>query len=117
MGPERAVRRQRLGGVDVERGAAERAVIEALQDVGFVLQPAAAGIDQDRSAERAAAIQFREQRAVEDVPGLRRQRQQADQDIGATQECVELRLAVKAIDAVDLSSGSGSSPRRESRTA
>ena len=52
--------------------------------------------------------------AVENVPRLRRQRQQADQDVGPPQERLELRFAVKAFDAVDLLSGSGSSPRRES---
>src|SRR4029453_13642565 len=81
VGPERAVHRQRLGGVDVERGGTERAVVEAPPDVGFVLQAAAAGIDHDRRAERTVAIEFFKQRAVENVPCLRRQRQQADQDV------------------------------------
>ena len=101
VGPEPAVRRQRLGLVDVERSAAERAVVEALQDVRLVLQAAAPGIDQHRRAERAVAIEFFKQRAIEDVPRLRCQRQQADQDVGPPQERLDLLLAVKAIDAVD----------------
>src|SRR5947207_10387841 len=35
VGPERAVHRERLGGVDVERGATERGVVQASQDGGF----------------------------------------------------------------------------------
>jgi len=52
MGPEPAVGRQRLGGVDVDRHGAERAVIEACQNISFILQPAAPGIDQYRRAQR-----------------------------------------------------------------
>src|ERR1700751_5684450 len=48
MGPERALRWQRLLGKDVERGGAERAVVEAGNDVSLVLQTAAGGIDHDR---------------------------------------------------------------------
>src|SRR5437016_8381263 len=102
MGPERAVRWRRFSGVDVERRSPERAVIQALQDVGFVLQAAAAGVDQDRRADRAVAVEFGEQVAIEDVPRIRRQRQQADQNIGLPQKRFELRLAMKALDAVDL---------------
>ena len=79
-------------------------------DVGFVLQAAAAGVDQDRRAERAVAVEFGEQIAIEDVPRLRRQRQQADQDVGPSQECSSCAFAVKAFDAVDLLPGCGSSP-------
>src|ERR1700685_4380721 len=50
MGPERAVRWQRLLLVDVERYAAERAVIEAGENVGLVLQAAAGGVDPGRTA-------------------------------------------------------------------
>ena len=102
MRPERAVGRQRLRRVDIERGGAERAVVKALQDVGFVLQPAAAGIDQDRRAHRAVAVELCEQSPIQDVPRIRRERQQTDQDIGPLQKRLELRLAVKAFDAVDL---------------
>src|ERR1700675_1616428 len=102
MAPERALWRQRFGGVDVERGGAERAVVEALQDVGLILQAAAAGIDQDRRAHRAGAVELCEQAAIQDMPRLRRQRQQADQDVGLAQERLQLRLAVKAFDAVAL---------------
>ena len=87
--------------VDVERGATERAVVEALQDICLVLQAAAPGVDQNRRAERAVAIEFFKQRAIENVPRLRCQRQQADQDVGPPQERLDLLLAVKAIDAVD----------------
>ena len=48
-------------------GNAERAVVEALQDVGLVLQSAAPGIDQDRRADRAVAIEFPEQPPVQDL--------------------------------------------------
>src|SRR3954447_25798709 len=102
MTPEPAVFRQRFGGIDIERRATERAVIEALQDVALVLQAAAAGVDQNRRAERAGAIQLGEEVAVEDVPRLWRQRQQADQDVGPPQERLDLRLAVKAIDTCNL---------------
>jgi len=91
-----------LGFVDIERGGTQRAVIEARQDIGFILQSAAAGIDQHRRTQRAAAIQFRKQIAIEDVPGVRRKRQQADEDIGLPQERVEVPCAMEAFDAVDL---------------
>ena len=102
MRPERTVGRQRLGRVDIERGGAERAVVQALQDIGFVLQPAAAGIDQDRRAHRTVAMELRKQFMIEDVPSIRRERQQTDQNIGGLQKRPQLRLAVKAFDAVDL---------------
>src|SRR6185295_2836223 len=67
--------------------------------LGLVLQAAAAGIDQDRRAERARSIQRRKQVAVEDMPRLAGQRQQADQDVGLAQKRFESLLAVKATDA------------------
>jgi len=78
MRPERAVRRKRLIGEDVERCGAERAVVEALQDIGFVLQPAAPGIDQDGRTERTIPVELYEQFPVQDVPRIRCERQQAD---------------------------------------
>src|SRR3954454_6315316 len=56
MAPERAVRRQRLGLEYVQRRRAKRAVVQAVQQLRLVLQPAAAGIDQHRRAERAGSI-------------------------------------------------------------
>ena len=50
----------------------------------------------------AGPIEFCEQSAVEDVPRLRGQRQQADQDVSAPQKRVEPGSAMKACDAVDL---------------
>ena len=58
MGPERAIGRKRLIGENVERRGAERAVVKARQNVGFVLQPAAPGIDQDRRPQRAVPVEF-----------------------------------------------------------
>src|SRR5258707_4870063 len=72
VGPEPAVRRQRLGRINVERRAAERAVVEALQDICLVLQCPPSGLDSHPRAERGVAIQFREQFAIENVPRLRR---------------------------------------------
>src|SRR6478752_5348561 len=102
MAPERARWRQRLRLVDVERSGSKRAIVEAAQNVGFVLQSATAGIDQDRRAERAVAVKPRKEIAVEDVPRVRRQRQQADQDVGLPQERLELSTALEAGDALDL---------------
>src|SRR5439155_13303051 len=39
--------------------------------------------------------------AIQDVPGVRRERQQANENIGPFQERTELLLAVKAFDAID----------------
>src|SRR5665213_4434697 len=99
MSPERAVRRQRFLFVDVERDATERTVIETGEEFRLILQAAASGVDHDRRAERTAAVELGEQLAIEHMPRIRRQRQQADQDVGASQEGFELRRAVKAFDA------------------
>src|ERR1700733_2878819 len=53
VGPEWTVLWQRFGCKDIERNRAERAVVKTRQNIGFVLQSAAAGIDQDRRAQRA----------------------------------------------------------------
>src|ERR1700744_2543282 len=95
MGPERAVLWLRLLFVDVERDAAERAIVEAGQNIFFVLQAAAAGGDHDRRAKRAGAVELREQLSIEHMPRIARQRQQADQDVGTPQERLELRFAMK----------------------
>ena len=47
-GPERAFERQRFLFEDVERGAAQRAVDEAGDDIRLYLAAPAAGIDEDR---------------------------------------------------------------------
>src|SRR6266478_1766628 len=47
MGPERAVGWKRLVGEDVERRGAKRAIVKASQNVGFVLQSAPPGIEED----------------------------------------------------------------------
>src|ERR1700676_5722210 len=101
MGPERAVGSKRFIGENIQRRRAKRAVIQACQDLGFVLQAAAAGIDQDRRTHRAAMVELCEQSAIQNVSGIRRQRQQADQNIGCLQKRFKLRGAVKAVDPVD----------------
>jgi hypothetical protein len=103
MDPERAVRRQRFLGEDIERGGAEGAVVKTGEKIVFVLKTAAAGIDQDRRAHRARAVQCLEHIAVENVPRLLRQRQQANQDIGPPKERREAAIAGKAFDAFDAS--------------
>ena len=101
MGPERAVGRQRLG--TRTRRATRRPACRrpGRQDIGFVLQPAAAGIDQDRRRRAGWCGRALRKLAVQDMPRVRRQRQQADQDVGPPQKRVELRFAVKAVDARD----------------
>src|ERR1700737_2128890 len=102
MRPEWAVRRKRFRCEDIKRSRAERAVVKAFQNVGFRLQPASPGIDQDWRAHRAISVEPCEQFAVQNVPRIWRERQQADQDIGSSQKRFELRFAVKARDPVDL---------------
>src|SRR5437868_1501763 len=114
MGPERAVGRKRLIGEDIERRRAERAVVETCQNVGFVLQPAPPGIDQDRRAQRAVPVEFRKQPALQDMPRIHRERQQANENIGPFQERTELRLSVKAFDTIDPLRSSA--PARDAKT-
>src|SRR3979411_2010964 len=57
MRPERAVRRQRFRCEDIKRSSAQRAVVKAFQNVGFRLQPASPGIDQDRRTHRAISVE------------------------------------------------------------
>src|SRR5712671_6087900 len=102
MRPERALRRQRFVCEDIQRRGAERAVVKASEDVSFVLQPASPGIDQNRRAKRAIPVEFCKQSPVQDVPRIGREWQQADQDIGALEKCIELRVAVKAVDTINL---------------
>ena len=61
MGPERRVLRQWLGFENVQGGGSERAIIKAGQDVGFGLQAAPSGVDQDWPAELGVACEFSEQ--------------------------------------------------------
>src|SRR3981081_429480 len=65
MRPERAARRQRFRCEDIKRSSAQRAVIKAFQNVGFRLQPASPGIDQDRRTHRAISVE-----AFGPIPGL-----------------------------------------------
>src|SRR5437016_5314690 len=102
VSPERAVRRQWLRLEHVERGRAERAVGKAGQNILLVLQSAAAGIDQDRRAERAVATELCEHIAIEDVVRACRERQKADKNVGLAQERIESVGAVKAFDACNV---------------
>lgn len=88
--------RQRLGAEDVERGASEAARVEQRQQVLLDQVRAARHVD-----EVAARLQLGERVAVEDVLGVGRQRQQADEDAGRPQERIELLRAGEAPDAVD----------------
>src|SRR5690349_14119863 len=99
VSPERALGGQRLGLEHVERGSAEGTVVEAGENVLFVLQAAAAGIDEHRRTERAVAAQLYEHVAIEDVARVCRERQQADENVGLAQERIETVGAVKAFDA------------------
>src|SRR6476469_9159686 len=101
MRPEWAVRRKRLVGEDIERRRAERAVVKTSQNVGFVLQSTPPGIDQHRRTQRAFGFEFCQQPAIQDMPRIRRERQQTNKDIGPFQERTELLLAVKAFDAIN----------------
>jgi hypothetical protein len=74
MGPEPAVRRQRFLGEDIQRRGPQRAVVEARQNVGFVLLGSAPGIVQHRGAHRAVAAEFCKKSAIENVPCIRCQR-------------------------------------------
>src|SRR5690606_14272426 len=91
--PEAGAVRQRLRLEDVERGGQERAVVERPQDVLLDLQAAAPGVDEHRAAEAAVAGEAAEQRVVGDAAGLRRQRQEKDEDVRAGEEGGALRLA------------------------
>jgi hypothetical protein len=115
MRPEPAVRGQRLGCINIERGGSQRPVVKAFQNVGFVLQAATAGIDQYRCRHRALAVELLEQSAIEDVPRVRCERKQANQDIGRVEECIELRSAMKVLNAVDvpLASAPAAGPKAE----
>jgi hypothetical protein len=64
--PEARILWRRLGLEHVERSAAKRAGIERGEDVGFDLQAAATGVDEDRAAERAVLFQLREERRGDD---------------------------------------------------
>jgi hypothetical protein len=90
MQPERRILRERLGLEDVERRAVQGPIIETRDDVGLDLQSAAPGIDENRAAEAAIARKTREQLPVEDAARLRRERKQADEDVGTGQEGIEL---------------------------
>src|SRR5437899_768241 len=114
MPPERAGCRKRLIGEDVERCGAKGAVVKARQDVGFVLQPAAPGIDQDRRTQWAVPVEFRKQSALQDMPRIRRERQQANENIGPFQERTELLFSVKAFDTIDPLRSSA--PARDAKT-
>ena len=71
--------------------ASKRAVVERGQNVGLDLQPAAAGVDHHRPAELAVAREAPELRRFRMPRVCRRQRQQADEDVGAREEALELR--------------------------
>src|SRR5262245_55326381 len=102
MTPETAVRRQRFGLEHIERSAAQRAVVETRENVGLVLQAAAAGIDQHGRAERTAAAEFCKYIAVENVARVRREGQQAHQNVSLAQERVEAIRAMKTLHAFNV---------------
>src|SRR3546814_8521060 len=84
MRPERAAPRQRLVMENVERGTRKLPRIQRRQDVGLVLQAAAARID-----ERGAVRQPIEQGLVEHAFGVVRQWQETDENLGALQEILQ----------------------------
>ena len=88
MVPERAAGRQRLLAEHVQRGAAEMAGVERLDQV--VLDQVLAARDVDHAG---AVRQLGEGGGIQDADGLRGERQQADQDVGAVQEGVQLAAA------------------------
>ena len=77
---------------------AKRAGIKRGEDVGFDLQAAATGVDEDRAAERAVPLQLREERRVDDPASGFSQRQQHDQHVGLRQEALQALSARKADD-------------------
>ena len=84
MAPEGMAGRQRFGIGDVDDGAGEMAAIERV-DQGFVVElRAAAGMDE--AAPRGSASK---RSAFEEAARFRRQRQQADQNIGFRQQSVQ----------------------------
>ena len=91
---------QRLLFEHVERHGVQRAVIEAAQDVGLDLQPAATGVDQHRPAQIAVPGQLPEQPGVENPCGVRGERQQHHQDLRMGQEPIQALLARKRLDAI-----------------
>ncbi len=68
--PQRAGFRQRLDFEHVEACLLQRAVLQRLHDVGVLLQPAAAGIDQHGAAEAVTFPELLEQPVVDDAGGL-----------------------------------------------
>ena len=63
----------------------KRAGIERGEDVGFDLEAAASGIDEDRAAERAALPELSQKRRVDDPARGFGERQQHDEHVGLRQ--------------------------------
>ncbi len=85
--------RRRLGREHVEDGAREPAVLEGGEQVGLDHVAAATGIHQGGTGGQAG-----EQVAIQDPAGRTRERQQADQDVGAGQEVAQGRVACEGLD-------------------
>ncbi len=100
MVPERMPGRQRFFAEDVEGGARELPVVERRQQVGLDHQLAAPAID-----DIGAFGQGGEGPCVEQAVGLRCEGQDADQDVAACQEALELARADEVLDPVDAAPG------------
>ena len=76
----------------------KRARIERGDDVGFDLEAAASGVDEDRAAERAALPELSQERRVDDPAGGFGERQEHDQHVGLLKQALEAIRARKAGD-------------------
>src|SRR5262245_24563748 len=97
MPPERARRGQRLARKHVERRAGEQTLLERRQDISVDLQRATRGVD-EVGAGGAIALELADELEVKHALRRRRRRQQADEDLGATEKSIEPVVAVKSLD-------------------
>ena len=74
----------------------KRAGIERGEDVGFDLEAATSGVDEDRAAERAALSELSQERRVDDPARGFGERQEHDQHVGLLKQALQALRARKA---------------------
>ena len=89
--------RQRLLVENVERGRGKLARVERSQQIGIDHMPATGDVDEMRRLGK-----LRQKLCIDDTARVRRQRQQANQHVGAGQERLQTIRTGKAFDTVDV---------------